>query len=75
MRRFLKMAVLSTPVLGLGTVGAMTTINDEWDSFFPPASRKIEPDQKERVVILGTGWAALEVLRKLDTATQQVERR
>ena len=50
------------------------TINDEWDSVFPAAaSRKRNPGEpKEKIVILGTGWAALEALRKLDVENQDV---
>jgi hypothetical protein len=57
-------------VASVGTLAsgwaALVTVNDEWDDVLPPKKRRPElPSHKERVVVLGTGWGALEVVRKL----------
>ena len=53
----------------LGVGGAalwagLTTVNDEWDDVLPLRA-PVNPQRRERVVVLGSGWGALEVVRKL----------
>ena len=66
-------ALVAVPIVAVGGTGAVISINDEWDSVFPKQSPPVpEGAPKERIVILGTGWAALETLRKLDTSSADV---
>lgn len=47
---------------GVGAWATITTVNDDWDDYYPQSSSK---DQKtENIVILGGGWAGLNALRK-----------
>lgn len=41
----------------------LTTINDDWDDYFPSTSAAAS-GEPEKIVILGSGWAALNALRK-----------
>jgi len=66
-------ALVAVPIVAVGGTSAVISINDEWDSVFPKQSPPVpEGAPKERIVILGTGWAALETLRKLDTSSADV---
>ena len=66
-------ALVAVPIVAVGGTSAVISINDEWDSVFPQQSPPVpEGTPKERIVILGTGWAALETLRKLDTSSADV---
>ena len=52
------------PAAGASAVGlwaAVTTQNDEWDAYFTPAPTT---PKREKIVILGSGWAGLQALRK-----------
>ncbi|KAL7470594.1 hypothetical protein ACHAXS_010843 [Conticribra weissflogii] len=51
---------------GLATWASITTLNDDWDDYFPPSSSSSSSPAKEpeKIVILGSGWAALSALRK-----------
>mmetsp|Transcript_11737 Transcript_11737/g.27177 ORF Transcript_11737/g.27177 Transcript_11737/m.27177 type:complete len:138 (-) Transcript_11737:1847-2260(-) len=51
-----------------GGLAAITSINDEWDADTTTAV----PPSREKLVILGTGWGALEVLRKANKANYDV---
>jgi hypothetical protein len=62
MLRTLSRAAL--PAAGASAVGlwaAVTTQNDEWDAYFTPAPTT---PKREKIVILGSGWAGLQALRK-----------
>ena len=57
------------PALAAGTVGmwaTITTVNDDWDDYTtrlsPPTNSS---EEREKIVILGSGWAGLNALRKL----------
>mmetsp|Transcript_2244 Transcript_2244/g.5538 ORF Transcript_2244/g.5538 Transcript_2244/m.5538 type:complete len:560 (+) Transcript_2244:136-1815(+) len=61
------------PAAGATTLAAwagMTTLNDDWDDYFLTSNNNAnkassESDtEPERIVILGSGWAALNALRK-----------
>lgn len=57
-------ATRAAPVLATGAVGAwaaVTTQNDDWDEYFPPAPASTK---SERIVILGSGWAGLNAMKK-----------
>lgn len=73
--------------LGLASAGlagaalvADTVINDEVDEWTRPITRRLRrppldesgAERKRRVVVLGTGWASLSFVRKLDLATHDV---
>mmetsp|Transcript_25743 Transcript_25743/g.51228 ORF Transcript_25743/g.51228 Transcript_25743/m.51228 type:complete len:204 (+) Transcript_25743:213-824(+) len=53
--------------IGFGTWASIVTANDDWDDYFPPAppvGGAFDNGQKEKIVILGSGWAGLNALRK-----------
>ena len=57
-------ATRAAPVIATGAVGAwaaVTTSNDDWDEYFPPAPASTD---RERIVILGSGWAGLNAMKK-----------
>lgn len=65
-RKFFAMRLSTVAVATLGTTGlgawaTMITTNDDWDDYFPPSPTN---DTKETIVILGSGWAGLNALRK-----------
>ena len=52
----------AAPVVATGAVGAwaaVTTQNDDWDEYFPPQPASTD---RERIVILGSGWGGLNAL-------------
>ena len=54
----------AAPVVATGAVGAwaaVTTQNDDWDEYFPPQPASTD---RERIVILGSGWGGLNALKK-----------
>ncbi|KAL7549909.1 hypothetical protein ACHAWF_013168 [Thalassiosira exigua] len=57
----------------LATWTGMTTLNDDWDDYFRPSGKSDggEPEP-EKIVILGSGWAALNALRKCASPTKSV---
>ena len=57
---------------GAGTWAAVTTSNDDWDEYFPPAPTSTT--EREKVVILGSGWAGLNALRKAASAHNRANR-
>jgi len=57
----LKRVAPAAAATSLATWASITTINDDWDDYFPPQT---EDSKEERIVILGSGWAALSALRK-----------
>ena len=57
-------ATRAAPVIATGAVGAwaaVTTSNDDWDEYFPPQPASTD---RERIVILGSGWGGLNALKK-----------
>ena len=57
-------ATRAAPVIATGAVGAwaaVTTQNDDWDEYFPPQPASTD---RERIVILGSGWAGLNAMKK-----------
>ena len=66
---FMQFAVRrAAPALATASVGVwatMTTVNDDWDDFFTPSAKSKQQQQPtEKIVILGSGWAGLNALRK-----------
>ncbi len=55
----------------LATWASITTINDDWDDYFPPQTEK-QDSKEERIVILGSGWAALSALRKCASPNKSI---
>jgi len=69
----------AAPVLGTAGIGAwatLTTINDEWDEYYTPSSASASSDNNnappEKIVILGSGWAGLNALRKCAGPNKEV---
>lgn len=69
------------PAAGASAVAAwagVTTMNDDWDDYFHSSSSKSSSDpnkqatEPERIVILGSGWAALSALRKVSSPDKSV---
>lgn len=66
------------PAAGASAVAAwagVTTMNDDWDDYFHSSSSKSSSDpnkQPEKIVILGSGWAALSALCKVSTPDKSV---
>ena len=51
--------------VGVGAWATITTVNDDWDDYTYRFQTAADPDQpKEKIVILGSGWAGLNALRK-----------
>ena len=49
----------------LASWAGITTLNDDWDDYFHSSSNTTNADSDpEKIVILGSGWAALSALRK-----------
>lgn len=64
--RRLAPAAAATSVAGWA---GLTTLNDDWDDYLPSSSSShaassSSSDEPEKIVILGSGWAALNALRK-----------
>ena len=60
----LRLAATRAAPVATGAVGAwaaVTTSNDDWDEYFPPAPASTD---RERIVILGSGWAGLNAMKK-----------
>ena len=56
----------------LAGFAGITTLNDDWDDYFhnsPAADPNAEP---EKIVILGSGWAALSALRKCASPNKSI---
>lgn len=45
---------------------AKHSLTNEWGNLMNPASPRSAPNQKPRLVVLGTGWAALSMIQKID---------
>ena len=58
----------------LATWAGMTTLNDDWDDYFhSSSSSNSNPNgEPEKIVILGSGWAALNALRKCASPDKSV---
>lgn len=70
-RKIVKRTALFAIGTSVGTWSLVTTVNDEWDDVLPAKGPK-HKGGKERVVILGSGWGALETVRKLSPAQEVV---
>ena len=70
MLRLARRALPATGALGVGAWAAVTTQNDEWDEYFPPAVDAGGP--REKIVILGSGWAGMQALRKCSGMNKDV---
>mmetsp|Transcript_27675 Transcript_27675/g.42724 ORF Transcript_27675/g.42724 Transcript_27675/m.42724 type:complete len:578 (+) Transcript_27675:170-1903(+) len=60
-------AAAALTAIGFGTWASIITANDDWDDIFPPTPAvggTFDNGQKEKIVILGSGWAGLNALRK-----------
>jgi NADH:ubiquinone reductase (non-electrogenic) len=62
-------AVPAVATVGVGAWATITTVNDDWDDYthsrlFRKAPTLDEQYDPERIVILGSGWAGLNALRK-----------
>lgn len=75
---FLKFAVKRMlPAVGATSLTvrtAITTMNDDWDDYFPPRPSSLpeNEEEKERIVILGSGWGALSALRKCASPNKSI---
>jgi len=49
----------------------LTTLNDDWDDYFHSSNTKVS-SEPEKVVILGSGWGALNCLRKCASPNTEV---
>lgn len=63
-------AFAATTLVGapVGIWAMVTTMNDDWDDYVtygqPPKKTPLNPNEKERIVILGSGWGGLNALMK-----------
>lgn len=65
------------PAAGASAVAAwagMTTLNDDWDDYFHSSNNDANSSsgEPEKIVILGSGWAALSALRKCSSPNKSV---
>jgi NADH:ubiquinone reductase (non-electrogenic) len=73
-----KKLVITTVAVTVTTKAILITSNDEWGDLSYQLTtglfqRSLPPEQKTKVVILGTGWAALSCLQKLDSKKVDVK--
>lgn len=52
----------------------ITTLNDDWDDYFHSSTNASSTNQEtpEKIVILGSGWAALSALRKCASPNKSI---
>lgn len=77
-----KVAGFTATTLVAGSVGiwaTITTMNDDWDEYSfgrpsPSATQKqpLTPNEKERIVILGSGWGGLNALMKCKGSNKDI---
>lgn len=60
----IKRALPAAAATSMTAWAGITTANDDWDDYFPSSSASANHGQEEKIVILGSGWAALNALRK-----------
>ena len=65
------------PAAGVAALTAfcgITTLNDDWDDYFPSSNTNASSSQgpPEKIVILGSGWAALSALRKCASPNKSI---
>lgn len=63
----IKRALPAAAATSMTAWAGITTANDDWDDYFPSSSSSsasANHGQEEKIVILGSGWAALNALRK-----------
>jgi NADH:ubiquinone reductase (non-electrogenic) len=75
----IKRALPAAAIVGPITAwAAITSANDDWDDYFTPssstsnASNVNDSSSEEKIVILGSGWAALNALRKCAAPNKSV---
>ena len=59
----------------LASFAGITTLNDDWDDYFSPSNGLSTPNadgNPEKIVILGSGWAALSALRKCASPNKSI---
>ena len=57
-------AVPAVATAGVGAWATITTLNDDWDDYTHFSKQGSEQQPAEKIVILGSGWAGLNALRK-----------
>jgi len=60
----LKRVVPALTTAGVGIWATVTTVNDDWDDYTSSFPFSSGDQKKEKIVILGGGWAGLNALRK-----------
>lgn len=60
-RRVLSRAAVPVGIASVGGWAVHTTMNDAWDEIFVPENS----GPKQKIVVLGSGWAAMSAVRKL----------
>lgn len=62
----IKRALPAAAATSITAWAGITTANDDWDDYLPSSSSSSSSSEKrdEKIVILGSGWAALNALRK-----------
>mmetsp|Transcript_13106 Transcript_13106/g.19613 ORF Transcript_13106/g.19613 Transcript_13106/m.19613 type:complete len:495 (+) Transcript_13106:56-1540(+) len=62
-----RVALALVPVGGAAYCGALY-VNDDLDELFPKAlfKTRVEVKEKEKLVVLGSGWGSMSLLRKID---------
>ncbi|KAJ1452971.1 pyridine nucleotide-disulfide oxidoreductase-domain-containing protein [Pelagophyceae sp. CCMP2097] len=70
-RRVVTRVAAPAGAVGLAAYAGITTVNDDWDEVIGPATwpqrllNDSQPPPKERIVVVGSGWGAVQTLRKL----------
>lgn len=68
MANALKKLVPAIGVAAGGSWAAITSFNDDWDDYTPSSGNS----KPEKIVILGSGWAALNALRKCAAPSKEI---
>eukprot|EP00984_Skeletonema_dohrnii_P004239 scaffold1497_cov85-Skeletonema_dohrnii-CCMP3373.AAC.1 len=70
----IKRALPAAAATSITAWAGITTANDDWDDYFftSSAPTPTTSDTEEKIVILGSGWAALNALRKCASAQKSV---
>ena len=75
----IKRALPAAAATSITAWAGITTANDDWDDYFFTSSSSntsaptpTTSDKEEKIVILGSGWAALNALRKCASAQKSV---
>jgi NADH:ubiquinone reductase (non-electrogenic) len=68
----LKRLVPAAGATALAGFAGITTLNDDWDDYFHSGTTSTTTDEPEKIVILGSGWAALSALRKCASPNKSI---